>query len=138
MMLSKEISMESRLSPIPATVEKIRSDPELRSRLEGRELDFYVAVSEALANAITHGNQNDPSRKVYVRYTCEPDDELSILIRDEGGGFNPGNVPMPKDIAEYRNLGIWLMRPCMDEVQFQNNGTEVYMRLNNRRKAVYE
>jgi serine/threonine-protein kinase RsbW len=137
-MLSKEISMESRLSLIPTTVDELRSDPELRSRLEGRELGFYVAVSEALANAVTHGNHNDPSRKVYVRYTCEPDDELSILIRDEGGGFNPGNVPMPKDIQEDRNLGIWLMRSCMDEVQFQNNGTEVYMRLNNRMKAVHE
>jgi hypothetical protein len=37
-MLSKEISMESRLSLIPATVDKLRSGPELRSRLEGREL----------------------------------------------------------------------------------------------------
>ena len=137
-MLSKEISMESRLSLIPATVDELRSDPELRSRLEGRELGFYVAVSEALANAVTHGNHNDPSRKVYVRYPCEPDDELSILIRDEGGGFNSGNVSMPKDIQEDRNLGIWLMRSCMDEVQFQNNGTEVYMRLNKRMKAVHE
>jgi serine/threonine-protein kinase RsbW len=118
MMLSKEISMESRLSPIPATVEKIRSDPELRSRLEGRELDFYVAVSEALANAVTHGNHNDLSRKVYVRYNCEPDDELSILIRDEGCGFDPENLPIPKKRSEDQNLGIWLMRSCMDEVQF--------------------
>jgi anti-sigma regulatory factor (Ser/Thr protein kinase) len=137
-MLLKEISMESRLSLIPALVDKLRSDPELRSRMEGCELSFYVAVSEALANAVTHGNHNDPSRKVYVRYTCESDDELSILIRDEGGGFNPGSVPMPKDIGEDRNLEIWLMRSCMDEVQFQNNGTEVYMRLNNRMRAVHE
>jgi anti-sigma regulatory factor (Ser/Thr protein kinase) len=137
-MLSKEISMESRLSLIPATVDKLRSDPRLRSRLEGRELDFYVAVSEALANAVTHGNRNDPSKKVYLRYTCEPNDELSILVRDEGGGFNPGSISIPRDIGEDQNLGIWLMRSCMDEVQFQNNGTEVYMRLNSRMRAVYE
>ena len=138
MMLSKEISMESRLSLIPAAVDKLRSDPELRSRLKGRELDFYVAVSEALANAVTHGNRNDPSRKVYVRYTCESDDELSILVRDEGGGFNPGDVSVPKDLGEDQNLGIWLMRSCMDEVQFRNKGTEVYMRLNNRMSSLYE
>jgi anti-sigma regulatory factor (Ser/Thr protein kinase) len=88
LMSSKEISMESRLSLIRATVDKLHSDPELRSRLEGRELGLYVAVSEALANAITHGNHSDPSRKVYVRYTRESDDELSILIRDEGSRFN--------------------------------------------------
>ena len=137
-MVSKEISMESRLTLIPAMIDKLRSDPELRSRLEGRELDFYVAVSEALANAVTHGNHNDPLKKVCVRYTCEPDDELSILIRDEGGGFSPGNVLMPKDVGEDRNLGIWLMRSCMDEVHFQNNGREVYMRLNSRMRSVYE
>jgi serine/threonine-protein kinase RsbW len=130
--------MESRLSLIPATVEKISSDPELRPRLEGRELEFYVAVSEALANAVTHGNRNDPSRKVHVRYDCEPDDELSILIRDEGRGFDPGNVSIPKGLGEDQNLGIWLIRSCMDEVQFRNKGTEVYMRLNNPMKAVYE
>jgi len=105
-MPANEISMESRLSLIPATVEKLRSDSELRARLEGRELEFYVAVSEALANAVTHGNRNDPSKKIYVRYSCESHDELSILVRDEGGGFNPANVPLPEDIAEDRNLGI--------------------------------
>jgi serine/threonine-protein kinase RsbW len=137
-MLSKEISMESRLGLIPATVEELRSDPRVRSCLEGRELDFYVAVSEALTNAVTHGNRNDPSRKVYVRYTCEPGDGLSILIRDEGSGFNSWHVPVPKGIQEDRNLGIWLMRSCMDEVQFRSKGTEVYMRLNSRLRSVYE
>jgi anti-sigma regulatory factor (Ser/Thr protein kinase) len=101
-------------------------------------LDCYVAVSEALANAVTHRNRNKLSRKVHVRYNCEPDDKLSILIRDEGRGFDPENVPIPKDLGEDQNLGIWLMKSCMDEVKFRNKGTEVYMRLNNRVKAVYE
>ena len=78
-----EVAMESRLSLVPAMVEKLRSDPELRSRIDGREAAFCVAISEALANAIIHGNHNDPSRKVYVRCTFEPD-ALSIAIRDEG------------------------------------------------------
>jgi anti-sigma regulatory factor (Ser/Thr protein kinase) len=100
-MSSREISMESRLSLILVTVEKIRSDPELRPRLEERKFNFYVAVSEALANAVTHGNRNKLSRKVHVLYNCEPDDELSILIRDEGG-FDPENVPIPKSLGEDR------------------------------------
>jgi anti-sigma regulatory factor (Ser/Thr protein kinase) len=99
-MSSREISMESRLSFIPVTVGTIRSDPELRSHLEERELDFYVAVSEALANAVTHGNRNKLSRKVHVRYNCEPDDELSILIRDEGRGFDPETFRSQKTLGK--------------------------------------
>jgi serine/threonine-protein kinase RsbW len=125
--------MESRLGLVPVMVEKLRSDPELRSRIEGREAAFCVAVSEALANAVTHGNRNDPSRKVYVRCTFEPD-AVWIVIRDEGAGFNPEEVPAPKNIGEDRNRGIPLMRSCMDEIQFRNHGTEIYMRMNGRQR----
>jgi serine/threonine-protein kinase RsbW len=131
-MTVNELVMESRLSLIPATIEKLRSNPELRSRLDGRNSAFYIAMSEALANAVTHGNRNAPSRKVYVRWTCEPDGALSILIRDEGNGFDPGDIATSKDIGEDRNRGIPLMRSFMDDVQFRNNGTEVYMRINPR------
>jgi serine/threonine-protein kinase RsbW len=129
-MLTNEITMESRLSLIPATIEKLRSDPELRFRLDGREPAFCVAISEALANAITHGNRNEPSKNVYVRWTCELDGAVSILVRDEGNGFNPGDIEIAKDIGEDRNRGIRLMRSCLDEIQFRHNGTEVYMRIN--------
>ncbi|HEX3966431.1 MAG TPA: ATP-binding protein [Edaphobacter sp.] len=126
------IVMESRLSLIPATIEKLRSNPELRSCLNGRNSAFYIAMSEALANAVTHGNGGEPSRKVHVCWTCEPGGGLSVLIRDEGSGFNPGDIETPKDIENDRNRGIRLMRSCMDEIQFRNNGTEVYMRMNGR------
>jgi anti-sigma regulatory factor (Ser/Thr protein kinase) len=129
-----EIEMESRLSLIPAMIEKLRSDPEVRSRIEGRETAFYIATSEALANAITHGSRNEPSKKVYVRWTCEPDGAVSILVRDEGDGFNPRDIATPKDIGEDRNRGIHLMRSCMDDIQFRHNGTEVYMRINARQR----
>ena len=130
MMSTNETAMESRLSLIPAMIEKLRSNPELRSCLDGRNSAFYIAMSEALANAVTHGNRNEPSRKVYVHWTCEPDGALSILIRDEGNGFDPGDTATPKDIGEDRNRGISLMRSYMDDVQFLHNGTEVYMHMN--------
>jgi anti-sigma regulatory factor (Ser/Thr protein kinase) len=83
----------------------------------------------------SHGDRNEPSRKVYVRWTCEPDGALSILIRDEeGNGFNPGDIATSKDIGGDQNRGIRLMRSCMDDIQFRNNGTEVYMRINARQR----
>ena len=134
MIASNEIVMESRSSLIPATIEKLLSDSELQSRLSGRESAFRIAVSEALANAVTHGNHNQPSKRVFIRYSCEPNDALSVLIRDEGLGFDPGNVSAPTDVGEDRNRGIYLMKSCMDEIQFRNNGTEVYMRVNGRQR----
>jgi serine/threonine-protein kinase RsbW len=133
-MAINEIAMESRLSLIPATIEKLRSDAEVQSRIEGRETAFCIAITEALANAVIHGNRNQPSRRVYVRWTGEPDGALSVLIGDEGSGFSPGDIATPKDIGEDRNRGLWLIRLCVDDIQFRNNGTEVYMRMNGRQR----
>jgi anti-sigma regulatory factor (Ser/Thr protein kinase) len=127
--LHTEITMGSQLSEITAMIERLRSDPELLSRIHGREAAFLIAMREALVNAVTHGNRHDTSRKVYVQYACESDDSLSILIRDEGDGFDPSIVPIPKDMGEDSKRGIHLMASCMDEVQFRRNGTEVYMRM---------
>jgi serine/threonine-protein kinase RsbW len=132
--LQIEITLESRLDEIPATIGKLRSDPELLSRIEGREAAFLIALREALVNAITHGNRNERSRRVYVHYTCEPDNALSIAIRDEGDGFEPRTVLAPKDIGRDRGWGIYLMISCMDEVRFRKSGTEVYMHMKGRNK----
>jgi serine/threonine-protein kinase RsbW len=129
-----EVAMESRLSLVPAMVEKLRSDPEVRWRIEGREAAFCVAVSEALANAVTHGNHNDPSRIVHVRCTFEPG-AVSIVIRDEGTGFDPEEVAAPEDVGEDRNRGIPLIRSCVDEIRFCNHGTEIYMRMKGRQRT---
>ena len=127
--LRTEIAMRSQLGEIAAVIERLRSDPEVLSRICGREAAFIIAMREALANAITHGNRHDGFKKVYVQYTCEPDNSLSILIRDEGDGFDPNDVPIPKDMGEDTRRGIYLMTSYMDEVQFRRDGTEVYMRM---------
>src|ERR1700691_3328043 len=127
--LPTEIAMASQVGEIATVIERLRSDPQLLSRIHGREAAFLIAMREALVNAVTHGNHYDASRKVYVQYTCEPGNSLSILIRDEGDGFDPSSVPIPKDLREDRRRGIHLMTSYMDEVQFRRSGTEVYMRM---------
>ena len=127
--LQTEITIGSKLGEVAIVIERLRSNPEVSSRILGREGAFSIAMPEALANAITHGNRNDPSRKVYVRCSCEADNSLVISIRDEGDGFDPSSVPIPKDMGGDRGYGIHLMTSCMDEVQFRRNGTEVYMRI---------
>jgi hypothetical protein len=97
--LQIEITMESRLGEIPATIGKLRSDPELLFRVKGGESVFVIALREALVNAVTHGNRNECSRRFTFTNTCEPDSALSIAIRDEGDGFDPRSVP-PQRILE--------------------------------------
>ena len=127
--LPTEIRMRSQLSEIANVIERLRSAPEVLSRINGRQGAFLIAMREALVNAVTHGNHHDDSRKVYVQYTCEPDDSVSIVIRDEGTGFDPKDIPGPMDMGEDSKRGINLMTSCMDEVQFRRNGTEVYMKI---------
>jgi two-component sensor histidine kinase len=127
--LRTEIAMRSQLGEISDVIERLRSDPEVLARICGREAAFIIAMREALANAVTHGNRHDGFKKVYVQYTCETDNSLSILVRDEGDGFHPSEVPIPKDMGQDTSRGIYLMTSCMDEVQFRRNGTEVYMRM---------
>jgi serine/threonine-protein kinase RsbW len=98
---------------------------------DGSELDIETALREALANAIVHGNQLDPSKSVYVACRCTTDGEVSITVQDEGPGFDADSVADPTT-AENRLLtqgrGIYLMKTLMDEVRFEQRGTFVYMR----------
>ncbi len=88
-----------------------------------------VALGEALANAFTHGNQDDPAK--VVRLECRIDASTVVLdVEDAGGGFDPRVVPDP---AEPENLripsgrGIALMRSYMTEVIFEPPGNRVRM-----------
>ena len=107
--LQPEITIGSELCEVTTVIERLRSDPEVVSRIHGREAAFLITMREALMNAITHGNRRNPSRKVHVRYSCEPDNSLLISIRDEGDGFDPSSVPIPKDTGEDQRRGIHLM-----------------------------
>ncbi len=92
-----------------------------------------LSLREALVNAILHGNRGDPAKKVMVACfcECEADGGLLLVVRDEGLGFDPAQVPDPT-AAEAVNLdhgrGIFLMRQLMDDVQFINGGREVELR----------
>ena len=93
-------------------------------------MDIEMALREALANAVIHGNHEDPHKRIYVTCRCQMDGEVSITVRDEGDGFNSPAVPDPTD--PHRRLlsngrGIYLMRALMDEVFFEEHGNVVHM-----------
>ena len=98
---------------------------------DGTEGEIETALREALANAIIHGNQEDPRKQVYVTCRCGLDGEVSITVRDEGHGFAFGLLPDPTDrnnLVLSHGRGIDLIRAVMDEVSFEERGMVVRMR----------
>jgi serine/threonine-protein kinase RsbW len=59
----------------------------------GDDSDVEIALREALANAVLHGNKRDIHKKVHVSCRIRPGKDLSIVIRDEGNGFDPAKIP---------------------------------------------
>ena len=88
-----------------------------------------LALEEALVNAIKHGNQMDPDKRVFVAY-CVSTDRFEIRITDEGEGFNPEEVPDPTAIENLERpcgRGLLLMRGFMTEVEYHPPGNSVSM-----------
>jgi anti-sigma regulatory factor (Ser/Thr protein kinase) len=90
-----------------------------------------LALQEALANAIRHGCRSDPSKQLQCMVTMDESNELVIVVRDPGTGFDPANVPDPltdENILKPSGRGIFLINELMDEVAFADGGREVQMR----------
>ena len=94
--------------------------------LEGWDLNeetthwILMALREALANAIKHGNRQDVAKRVHLEMDVK-DHTLKIRIRDEGTGFDPAKVADPlatENRLKTSGRGIFYMKTFMDEVRF--------------------
>lgn len=93
-----------------------------------------LALEEALTNAVKHGNHNDSSKSVVIRYAIGPARAV-IMIRDEGPGFSPNHVPDPtidENLERPSGRGIMLMHAYMTRVHFNEAGNEVWLLKENR------
>jgi len=92
-----------------------------------------VAVREAIANAIKHGNAQDPQKQVHVDLCLEGED-LVIQVGDEGPGFDPAQIhdPLaPENLLRPNGRGIFYMKSFMDEIHYgtrPGGGTLVTLR----------
>jgi serine/threonine-protein kinase RsbW len=98
---------------------------------DGSEIDIEMALLEALANAVIHGNGDNSCKSVCVTCRCYMDGEVAITVRDEGKGFDSSTVPDPtflENLLFTHGRGIYLMKTLMDEVFFEEGGAVVMMR----------
>lgn len=119
---------------IPSIVENIRMIESFIDNAKERfhlDEDLYgnimIAVTEAVNNAIKHGNGGNSSKNVFLSLTLN-DNLLKFIVKDEGPGFNHGDLPdptAPENLEKPGGRGIFLMKHLSDEVEFRENGKTV-------------
>lgn len=93
--------------------------------------NILLAITEAVDNAIEHGNQNSPDKAVELSYTASPSD-LTFTVADQGPGFDPNHVSdptNPKNQAE-KGRGLFVMKHLADKITFEENGKKVVLSFN--------
>ncbi len=126
--------MKSISIQVPSLAENIRMiESFIDNAKEKYNLDediygnIMIAVTEAVNNAIKHGNSGDKSKNVLLSLFLE-ENVIKFQIKDEGTGFDYENLPdptTPENLEKPGGRGIFLMKNLADEVQFKNQGSEV-------------
>lgn len=123
--------VDSKIDAISPIVDKLMRLINETAGATGHEFAVEMALRESLANAILHGNRQDPSKKVRICCAYQVDRGILIIVKDEGEGFDLSKVPSPligENIHSEHGRGIYLINMLMDEVRFERGGTEIHMR----------
>jgi serine/threonine-protein kinase RsbW len=91
--------------------------------------NILISLTEAVNNAIIHGNCQDSSKKVSIRLR-EGKDQLAFQVSDEGCGFDIHQVPdptKPENICKCGGRGVFLMKRLSDKISYRNGGRTVEM-----------
>jgi serine/threonine-protein kinase RsbW len=126
--------MPSQIQAISPWVDRLMLLIEGSHCVPGEEADVELALREALGNAVLHGNQEDPETKVHIRCRCVPGKEISIVVTDQGKGFDFAKTrgELTSNPAHECRCGIQLMEAYMDDVHFERGGSEVHMHKRSR------
>jgi serine/threonine-protein kinase RsbW len=114
-------SEPENIAIIERLIDEIREETTFQEECYG---DVLIAMTEAVNNAIVHGNKLDPDKKVVVEYEIQPSD-LYFKIVDSGAGFDYENVPdptSPENLEKPNGRGVFLMRQLADVCEFDDDG----------------
>ncbi|WP_291399653.1 ATP-binding protein [Daejeonella sp.] len=90
--------------------------------------NVLTCLSEALINAILHGNAQNPEKKVYINLEVIENKRLVFTVTDEGNGFDFNNIPDPTAPENLENLsgrGIFIIKKLADQCIFNSKGNEL-------------
>jgi serine/threonine-protein kinase RsbW len=124
------VSLPSTRAALRRAVAQVRRIAARCGCSEEQGTDLEIALVEALANAMEHGNRGLPRRRVFLRCYGGPRAGIVILVRDQGPGFDPASVPDPRESGRrelQHGRGLLMMRELMDRIEFRRGGREVLM-----------
>lgn len=129
-------SLEKKEIKINSSVENLTYvEKEIESTFDEFNISFdlfgnvLIAVTEAVNNAISYGNRNDVTKEVNIEFSTL-NNRLSVVVADQGQGFDYESLPDPTDpenIEKLEGRGIFLMKSLSDHLLFKNNGSSVEM-----------
>ena len=122
-------SEKSELERVDKFLKEIFKKKNIQNRYFNK---IFLCVSEAVMNAIEHGNRNICSRKIviYVDYT---QNYMNIRIMDEGEGFNYENITNPTNednIKKESGRGIFIINAFADSLEYNKKGNIVHFKIN--------
>ncbi|MBK8289853.1 MAG: ATP-binding protein [Flammeovirgaceae bacterium] len=89
--------------------------------------NIMIAVTEAVNNAIKHGNKGDSAKNVSLVLSLQ-EGMIKFRVEDEGIGFDFHDLPdptAPENLEKPGGRGIFLMKHLADEVDFSQLGKVV-------------
>ncbi len=111
-------SVFSNISYAEKIIKKIGEQIEISELLYG---NILLSLSEAINNAIVHGNKFDPEKNVKVSFSVK-NKELKIEVKDEGEGFDPNQISdptLPENIENLYGRGVYIIISLSDKVEFE-------------------
>ncbi len=102
---------------------------------EEAQVNVNLAVIEVGTNAIKHGNKEDITKTATFEFIID-EEKLTIVVTDEGEGFDREEVADPLDpenLLKSSGRGLLIMEDCMDEVAYSKNRTGTIVRMVKKR-----
>lgn len=120
------MSQPESINSVEKLIDDIRDEYKISEDCYGKML---MGVTEAITNAIYHGNRNDANKMITLTYQYDTD-KISFVVSDEGNGFDYYHLPdptAPENLEKPSGRGIYLMKHLADQLIFANNGSTVEM-----------
>lgn len=117
---NNQIEIPSTLDYLPQVVEFIEKKLKKLGIKKDQIDDIAISVTEAVTNAVVHGNKNDLRRKVKISLKVDSSC-VEVMVEDEGSGFDPDSVQSPieeENLLKETGRGIFILKSLMDKVDF--------------------
>jgi len=129
--LSEYLTIRSNINELRKVAEFTENIGEQLGLSEDEIDDISIAVTEAVNNAITHGNKNNESKSIEISYKNEKE-KIIVYVKDNGVGFEIDKISDPRmseNLLKDSGRGILIMKSLMDDVVVtsDNHGTEVQL-----------